>query len=561
MARRLSALEYVPMMDDEANRAMTKPENHNELAKPELIDYLVKRLTEEERKEHSVEKLAKILHDKDKLVKDSDDGKHKKGDKKYNHWHIPVLFNGDRSGKTPKQFAELLNSYIADYKANIDPTCETIVKPNRIEMPTNKSKSMSILGKYANMVLYCLHENKAGAGRPDGAVNRKNHKWDGLTWLYEESELTLIGTDLETEREIAKEANEKEALIKNAQHLIEGILSGKVREYELFEKEEYAQIYVEKMDKINTALNWYNNHFSMKTHDKQVIFVEGEAGAGKTTYVKKWAEAHKLHYYVANSGEHMFDDYQGQEVLILDDMRDSDIKPNDLLKILDNNTNRKVQARYHDRVLRADYIFITSTKPLKDWYKGKFAEDVDGRKQLFRRIKTVIEVKKDYIILNTYNRTKNVYEPTEAYSNEITAEFQEDNISDNWKAFSNSKAFQMGMKCPTGYLHYLKGLVSNQKEREQIKKEFKLWREHAKAEFRKKIKKAVDKAVKAVADKCPVKAVSVAMPCEQLEIPGVEEVQTHRGSDGKLYGKQNMPEWFNEFIEIIPDEVTATETC
>ena len=38
-----------------------------------------------------------------------------------------------------------------------------------------------------------------------------------------------------------------------------------------------------------------------------------------------------------------------EDVLILDDLRDSDFKFTDLLKILDNHTKSTVKSRYHNK--------------------------------------------------------------------------------------------------------------------------------------------------------------------------------------------------------------------
>ena len=83
-------------------------------------------------------------------------------------------------------------------------------------------------------------------------------------------------------------------------------------------------------------------------------------------------------------------------MLILDDLRDSTFKFDDLIKLLDNHTNSSIRSRYNNKVFNGDTIFITTSKPLPTWYNGIDSKVPDENlKQLYRRIKEYILITDD----------------------------------------------------------------------------------------------------------------------------------------------------------------------
>lgn len=123
----------------------------------------------------------------------------------------------------------------------------------------------------------------------------------------------------------------------------------------------------------------------------EVVFICGKGGTGKTYYAKKMLENMGLDFCVSSSSNDPFQDYMGQNAIILDDLRYTSFELEDLLKILDNNTSSSVKSRFNNKVFNGKVIVITTPVPLWYWYPLK-RNDVDSLTQLYRRIGTYVEI-------------------------------------------------------------------------------------------------------------------------------------------------------------------------
>lgn len=163
--------------------------------------------------------------------------------------------------------------------------------------------------------------------------------------------------------------------------------------------------------------------------DMQVIFITGTAGAGKTTYSKKLCSQLNFDYYISSASNDMFGDYKGQPAIIADDLRDTSFdKLDELLKIIDNNTNSTVKSRFVNVVLCCKLFIITSSVPLTYWYPNYKMNKNDSLKQLYRRIGTYVEVKKTDIAV--YSEIDENGKPTgkrKLYKNDLEFEKKEEN--------------------------------------------------------------------------------------------------------------------------------------
>lgn len=138
----------------------------------------------------------------------------------------------------------------------------------------------------------------------------------------------------------------------------------------------------------------------------KVYTISGESGSGKTTLAKYLAESKGLSVYISSSGANFLDDYNGEDVLIIDDFRGSYMDFSDFLKLLDNNTASFIRARYHNIMPFFKYIIITSINAPTQYYSSYFLNG-EPIKQLIRRISQSLFIASDgfaYSGIYDYNK-------------------------------------------------------------------------------------------------------------------------------------------------------------
>lgn len=180
-----------------------------------------------------------------------------------------------------------------------------------------------------------------------------------------------------------------------------------------FEKFSYAQQlkYVDSLprDEKTTAYNKLKKLWEIHCQtclmkpDRQieVVFISGKGGVGKTYYAKKMLNEMNLDFCISSASNDPFQDYLGQKGIILDDLRDTSFEMEDLLKMLDNNTNSSVRSRFNNKVFNGEVMVITSSVPLRYWYSSRRGSygGTDSLEQLYRRIGVYVDVQTDYIRL------------------------------------------------------------------------------------------------------------------------------------------------------------------
>ena len=124
----------------------------------------------------------------------------------------------------------------------------------------------------------------------------------------------------------------------------------------------------------------------------QVIWITGSSGSGKTTLAKYFADKLGYEAYVTSNSDNLFDSYDLQPAIIVDEFRSSLMKFSAFLQMTDNHTNKKQAARYHDVDLsQCKLMIITSIYAPEDAYRLFKAEDgstnQEPMEQLLRRLK------------------------------------------------------------------------------------------------------------------------------------------------------------------------------
>lgn len=190
--------------------------------------------------------------------------------------------------------------------------------------------------------------------------------------------------------------------------LIEQILTGKINKRTIMLSNEYYTIYGQHKRKINEALDTAGEHKSYRTvaeleagkFKKTILYITAESGAGKTQFAKRLIKLFQkiaLNYgqildYCVTASTNAFDEYNGQEILFLDDIKGDSLSISDWLKLLDPYMISPISARYHNKMGSAKIIIITNTKEPISFFehsKGSVGEDLG---QFVRRIDYLIEI-------------------------------------------------------------------------------------------------------------------------------------------------------------------------
>lgn len=198
--------------------------------------------------------------------------------------------------------------------------------------------------------------------------------------------------------------------------LCEQILEGKITKNNIMLTDDYYTIYGQHKRRVNEALETAGERKSYQTiadleegkFKKTVIFISAKSGVGKTKLAKELIKIIKNtasengSYWEScvTASTNPFDEFNGQELLLLDDIKGLSLTTSDWLKLLDPYMISPISARYHNKMGSAKIIIITNTQsPIPFFYhtKGNNNEDLG---QFVRRIDLLVHMHDDsYYVL------------------------------------------------------------------------------------------------------------------------------------------------------------------
>lgn len=127
-------------------------------------------------------------------------------------------------------------------------------------------------------------------------------------------------------------------------------------------------------------------HEKVRDFKPEVIWIYGDSGAGKTKYVAEKCAEVDTYWKDATK---WWDGYDAHEVTVMDDFRASNMKMNELLKLIDRYPHR-LEVKGGFRQMLSKKFYITSIMHPKDVYN--LPEEPIS--QLLRRIDRIIRVSK-----------------------------------------------------------------------------------------------------------------------------------------------------------------------
>ncbi len=310
-------------------------------------------------KERPFIKWCYILHDKDT---------NEDGTLKAPHWHIFVkLANGRNFGEIAEWFG----------------------------VPVQQVEKIKC-GRYDGAVPYCIHKN-----------NPEKYQYSPEEVKASFDYLALL-----------KKQDKKFNYEQRKKEIIEQIAEGTIRIFNLYEHITPYEYTIFKKE-IDRTFEYRRNAIANEQRKKEVIFIQGDSQVGKTTYAKKLATDKGYSFKVSGASNDPLEGYEGQDCLILDDLRGSSQRLEDLLKMLDNHTSSMAKSRYHNKILECKLIIITSTQGIETFFSNLFMEHPESIVQLKRRCKTYLQMTEGTIFVSFYDEVERDYKIVTVLENPI----------------------------------------------------------------------------------------------------------------------------------------------
>lgn len=286
-----------------------------------------------------------------------------------------------------------------------------------------KGASLSKIALAIGVKSEYLEKLKSGRYGYDNCLAYLVHAKDETKYQYQPHEVvTVRGEDYSSIYHRCMETWCKGRATKKAQEtnlsidwLVEKILAGELTKSNILLTNDYYAIYGQHKRKVNEALETAGERKSYQTiaeleagkFKKTILYIYAESGSGKTKYCKKLIELLQtiaLKYgqkweYCLTASTNAFDEYNGQDILFLDDIRGDSLSVSDWLKLLDPYTISPISARYHNKMGSAKVIIITTTTPFRTFFeqsKGNIDEDTG---QFIRRIDCSVNIKDKFHLL------------------------------------------------------------------------------------------------------------------------------------------------------------------
>lgn len=326
------------------------------------LEYMTEEQIEKGLDHNAIKDYAYILHDKDE---------DKDGNKKKPHWHICIRFKDSVPTESICKWFCVTDNYI------------------------NK-----IRGRFGDALAYLTHKNAT----------------EKYQYLEEEVKSNF---DFKKEVETIQSRTADKA---RRQEIVDLITAGIIREYnytEYITPEEYDRF----KKSIDNAFRYRLDKLKGANRNMKVIYIWGASSCGKTTYAKDLAAKNDYSVFISSGGSDIFDDYKGQDCIIIDDFRPNGMYVSDVLKILDNHTSSTVRARYHNKVLECKLIIITTSLSMEQFFSGLLTDGSESVTQLRRRCELCIKMTPLTMNINIWQSESMRYMYVGSYENPVHGKY------------------------------------------------------------------------------------------------------------------------------------------
>lgn len=177
------------------------------------------------------------------------------------------------------------------------------------------------------------------------------------------------------------------------------ILNGELFLENILENDELFLLYANHKQQFRQVFDCYAERMAFKNlkslangdYKLTVMYFQGKSSLGKSylareiaTKVVEYAEklGHKSRVYSA-AASNPFDDYYGEDIILLDDIRPESMRRADWLKLLDPLNTSRMSARFSNKQVVPRLVLITNTQLPEEFFGNFLDEALD---QYLRRI-------------------------------------------------------------------------------------------------------------------------------------------------------------------------------
>lgn len=182
---------------------------------------------------------------------------------------------------------------------------------------------------------------------------------------------------------------------------LQEVQQGRLKLREIFRDEDLALLYAGHMQKFSEAFEFYGlrnamlrlDELEQGKYDLTVLYIQGAPGIGKSYLAREVAQ--KVREYGNKNGfasdvfsassSNPFDDYYGEDILILDDLRQESLKVSDWLKLFDPLNTAKMSARYRNKMIVPRLVIVANYQSVEQFF-GSFNFKNEDINQFKRRI-------------------------------------------------------------------------------------------------------------------------------------------------------------------------------
>lgn len=330
-------------------------------------------------------------------------------------------------------------------------------KPRHIHavVEFEKKKDINVVALTLGLEPQYLDTAKRGRYAEENLLAYLIHAKDKTKYQYQPSEVSTFGTFnyVAYEEEHHNSWNNQAIVAKGKKKdeqlpiLLEAVRFGTLTREQLLENPEYLYLYQRHLLEFQVAFDGYLLRAEAETTKAiksgnlklSTFYIYGLSNAGKSRFAETLVQTIKTNikecenwssYTTASSNP--FDEYSGEQIVILDDLRAKSMTPENWLKILDPERIAKSSARYHNKTISAHLIIITAPVPPDIFFRQ--ISEFEELNQFIRRLSLSVEIiqKKNqrFATVNSLKRKKvgNTYH------------FVEENISQN-KTLNKAQGF------------------------------------------------------------------------------------------------------------------------